>query len=219
MSDEARASVTEPWRDYERSELSAPLTAALAAFEEQGYHGTSVREIAGRAGLSVPGLYHHYPSKQSLLQGLLEMTMNDLTWRTEEALDAATEDPVDRYDAVVEVLLQFHIHRRAQAFIGSSEIRSLEPDYRPVYTQKRRKLQGIVDDLIRDGVSAGVFHTGDPKDTGRAITTMCVGVSTWYRPDGRLSADEIVARFGRIARAAVGYTGDRETSPTADEGI
>ncbi|NED61333.1 helix-turn-helix transcriptional regulator, partial [Streptomyces sp. SID10244] len=60
------------WRDYGEPELPVPLAAALAAFAEQGYHGTSVREIASRANLSVPGLYHHYPSKQSLLQGLLE---------------------------------------------------------------------------------------------------------------------------------------------------
>ncbi len=74
------------WRDYGEPELPVPLAAALAAFAEQGYHGTSVREIAARANLSVPGLYHHYPSKQSLLQGLLERTMTDLLARSEAAI-------------------------------------------------------------------------------------------------------------------------------------
>ncbi|MBT0567544.1 TetR/AcrR family transcriptional regulator [Williamsia sp. CHRR-6] len=196
------------WRDYGRSDLPIPLAAALSAFADHGYHGTSVREIAGRAGLSVPGLYHHYPSKQSMLQGLLEMSMDDLLWRSEQSIAAAGPEPIDRLDAVVTTLLEFHMYRREQAFIGSSEIRSLDADYRPVYTAKRRRQQQMVDEIVVDGAQRGVFVTGDPYDTGRAITTMCVGVSIWYRPDGRLSPDELVDRWGRIARDTVGYVGD-----------
>ncbi|MGJ0118421.1 TetR/AcrR family transcriptional regulator [Williamsia sp. MIQD14] len=208
MTEESPLAVTEAWRDYGRADLPVPLAAALASFAEQGYHGTSVREIAARAGLSVPGLYHHYPSKQSMLQGLLELTMADLLWRSEQSIAAAGDDPVDQFDAVVETLLQFHIHRRAQAFIGSTEIRSLDDDYRKSYTSKRREQQRMVDDIIIAGVRAGVFITEVPEDTGRAVTTMCVGVSTWYKPEGRLSPDEIVTRFRGIARATVGYVGD-----------
>ncbi len=207
MTDESFPDLTEAWRDYGRADLPAPLAAALSAFADQGYHGTSVREIAARAGLSVPGLYHHYPSKQSMLQGLLERTMSDLLWRTESAIDAAGADPADRFDAVVEALLQFHLHRREQAFIGSTEIRSLDADYREIYTGMRRHQQKMVDEVVRAGVAAGIFVTGDPEDTGRAIATMCVGVSTWYKPGGRLSPQEIVVRFRRIARDAAGYVG------------
>ena len=83
-TDDRDVAVTEPagWRDYGATELPVPLAAALDTFAEHGYHGTSVREIASRANLSVPGLYHHYPSKQSLLQGLLERTMTDLLTRS-----------------------------------------------------------------------------------------------------------------------------------------
>ena len=114
------------WRDYGAAELPVPLAAALAAFAEHGYHGTSVREIAARANLSVPGLYHHYPSKQSLLQGLLERTMTDLLARSELAIAEAGSEPVKQFDAVVESLLRFHMYRREQAFVGSTEIRSLD---------------------------------------------------------------------------------------------
>lgn len=199
----------ELWRQYGEEELPAPLAAALAAFAEQGYHGTSVREIAARAGLSVPGLYHHYPSKQSLLQGLLGLTMTDLLARSRAALEQADDTPVDRFDAVVESLLRFHMYRREQAFVGSTEIRSLEPVYRIEYIAYRDEQQHMIDALVRDGVDSGDFRCPNPIDAGRAVTTMCVGVSTWYRPTGRLGPDELVSRYLLIARQMVGYFSDQ----------
>ncbi|PYE18067.1 TetR family transcriptional regulator [Williamsia limnetica] len=193
------------WRHYGEEDLPAPLAAALAAFAEHGYHGTSVRDIAARAGLSVPGLYHHYPSKQSLLQGLLELTMSDLLGRSRAALEQAGGSPVERFDAVVESLLLFHMYRRAQAFVGSTEIRSLEPVFRVEYIATRDEQQRMVDAIVQAGVDSGEFRTPHPVDAGRAVTTMCVGVSTWYRPSGRLGPDELVARYLLIARQMVGY--------------
>jgi AcrR family transcriptional regulator len=192
------------WREYGPPSLPVPLAAALGAFAEHGYHGTSVRDIAARAQLSVPGLYHHYPSKQSLLQGLLELTMLDLQQRCRQAVAEAGPDPVDRFDAIVESLLRFHMFRQEQAFIGSSEIRSIDDDYRATYVGYRDDVQRMLDDIIVAGVAGGDFTTDSPKGAGRAIATMCVGVSTWYRDDGELSADELIAQNLHYARAIVG---------------
>ncbi|WP_043456168.1 TetR/AcrR family transcriptional regulator [Gordonia polyisoprenivorans] len=196
---------TSSWRDYGEAELPVPLAAALAAFAEHGYHGTSVREIAARAGLSVPGLYHHYPSKQSLLQGLLERTMTDLLARSEQAIREAGPEPVRRFDAVVESLLRFHMYRREQAFVGSTEIRSLDDSYKPTYIGHRDRQQHMVDEIVFAGVEAGDFETEYPKDAARAVATMCVGVSTWFKLDGELGADELIRRNLVLARQIVGY--------------
>ncbi|WLP88869.1 TetR/AcrR family transcriptional regulator [Gordonia sp. NB41Y] len=198
-------STEDGWRDYGVEELPVPLAAALAAFAEHGYHGTSVREIAARANLSVPGLYHHYPSKQSLLQGLLERTMTDLLARSEKAIEEAGPEPINRFDAVVESLLRFHMYRREQAFVGSTEIRSLDDDYRPTYIGYRDRQQRMVDEIVFAGVGEGVFATEYPKDAARAVATMCVGVSTWFKLDGELGADELIRRNLQLARSIVGY--------------
>jgi AcrR family transcriptional regulator len=200
------STVSGGWRIYGPRTLPAPLEAALLAFAEHGYHGTSVREIAARAKLSVPGLYHHYPSKQSLLQGLLELTMLDLVARCEQAVAEAGAKPVAQFDAVVESLLRFHMFRQEQAFIGSTEIRSIDDGYRDTYVGLRDRQQRIVDDIIAAGVAGGDFTTTAAKGAGRAITTMCVGVSTWYRVDGAMSPDELIAENLGFARAIVGLT-------------
>lgn len=205
MADAVAPVTAGAWREYGPRSLPAPLEAALAAFVEQGYHGTSVRDIAARANLSVPGLYHHYPSKQSLLQGLLEVAMLDLLARSEAAVAEAGPDPLARFDAVVESLLRFHMFRRELAFVGSTEIRSIDDDYRDTYVGYRDRLQRIVDDIIADGAASGAFTATSPKAAGRAITTMCVGVSSWFRPDGPSTPDELVVENLGFARAIVGY--------------
>ena len=47
------------------------LTAALAVFSRDGYHGTSMNDVAVAAGVTKPVLYQHFPSKQSLYVELL----------------------------------------------------------------------------------------------------------------------------------------------------
>lgn len=194
------------WRVYSDSGLSKPLAAALAAFVEQGYHGASIRDIAARAGLSVPGLYHHYPSKNALLMGLTNAAMDELLERSGEADAEAGAEPGARFDAVVESLLRFHMARRELAFVASSEVRSMEPAERLAYIARRDEQQRMLDRIVADGVAAGEFSARHPADAARAVATMCVAVSSWYRPDGPLSPDELAVRYLDIARGMVGAT-------------
>src|SRR3546814_2670290 len=75
-----RAELTDEgwWRCYSDDYgLGGVLEAALDCFVEFGFHGTSVRTIAAKASLSVPGLYHHYRSKQELLATLLGLSRSE----------------------------------------------------------------------------------------------------------------------------------------------
>lgn len=199
------AASTGRWRQYDGSALPAPLAAALEVFAEQGYHGTTIRQVAGRAGLSVPGLYHHYPSKQALLAGIVDASMDELLSRSFAAEREAGVDPLARYDAVIESLLRFHMHRRDQAFVTSSELRSLEPAARARHIDQRDRQQRQVDEIVVDGANAGVFAAEYPLDAARAAVTMCVAVASWYRPSGSMSVDQLVSRYAELARRLVGY--------------
>lgn len=56
---------------------------ATELFAERGFHGTAVEEVARSAGISIPVLYDHFPSKQALHRRLLERHFADLRaiWR------------------------------------------------------------------------------------------------------------------------------------------
>ena len=123
--------------------------------------------------------------------------------RSRAAVAEAGPTASERFDAVVESLLRFHMFRRDQAFVASRETRSMEPQARAAYIAQRDEQQRMLDDIVVAGVADGVFRTPFPEDASRAVVTMCVGLSTWYREDGPLTPDELVERYVRIARATV----------------
>lgn len=201
------------WREYGPLELPRILDAALQAFYQHGYHGTTTRDLARRAGLSVPGVYHYYPSKQDILVELMMVIIDELLTRSRQALATAAPDPRSQFDALVESLLRFHMYRRMAAIVSTSELRSLEPGNRERYVAKRDEQQRMLDRVILDGVESGDFSTPYPKDASRGIASLCVGVASWYRPDGSLSVEALVERYMTIARSMVGITAGAPVRP------
>lgn len=192
------------WRDYTVDGLPPMLASALECFMEHGYHGTTIRQLAARTGLSVPGLYHYYPSKQALLVAIASHAMNDLWIRSEQAIAEAGSDLSRQFDLLVQCLVLFHARRRGQAFIAFSEIRSLEPDARAAHIAARDRQQHLMDRILEEGTAAGIFTAPHPREAGTAVVTMCTGVAQWFRLDGELSPEELAERYRVIARMTVG---------------
>ena len=194
----------EDWRTYADQNLPRVLAAALEAFAEKGYHGTTTRQLATKAGLSVPGIYHHYPSKQDILFDLMMVIIEELLDRSRRALASAEPDPRSQFDALVESLLRFHMFRSRGAIVSTSELRSLDLENRVAYVARRDEQQRMLDKIILAGVEGQQFTTPYPADASRAIASMCVGVANWYRPDGALSVETLLDHYLSIAESIAG---------------
>ncbi len=178
------------WRHFEPIDLGPALGGALSSFLEFGYHGSTMRGIAERAGLSVAGLYHHYASKQLLLVTLLDRTMAELTQRT-AAAGAAGGDPWTRFAHLVECQALFHSHRRELGFIGATEMRSLAAPARARIAEVRKGEQARIDAETLAACRAGVFGTARPREAARAVVTMCTAIPQWYRHGGLSTPEEL----------------------------
>ncbi|GLI28578.1 TetR family transcriptional regulator [Agromyces rhizosphaerae] len=192
------------WRDYSDDPLPPILRAAVECFVESGFHGTTVRLIAARAGLSVPGYYHHYPSKEDTLVAVMRHAMADLYGRTLAADATAGSDPVDRLAAHVECLVLFHAHRGDLAFIAASEIRALGPSARDEHIAARDRQQAVLEQIVAAGVRSGAFDVAHERDAVRALVTMCTGVAQWFRPGGGLAAGQLADEYVELALRMLG---------------
>jgi AcrR family transcriptional regulator len=199
------------WRSFFPSlDLDPVLAAAADSFVALGYHGTTVREIARRADLSVPGLYHYYPSKQRMLVGVLDAAMDDLRWRLDAADAEGAPDPARRLELLVSALVLFHCYRKGLGLIATSEMRNLEPAGRRRIAARRTEVQRLVDTAVLDGSARGLFRTRYPVDASRALVTMSIAVSSCFKMTLPLSPEDVADRYVDYALSLVRY---REPNP------
>lgn len=192
------------WRQADDEDLTPILTTARDLFYEVGFHGTTVRDIATRVGVTVPALYYHHANKEAILSALLDRSISSVIRRCEQALSEAGEDPASRFRNLIECLVLYVANHRKSAAMDA-EIRALSPAVRKLYRLQRRRVLLMVTDTIDRGVSAGVFEVTSPADTGRALLGMIQAITLWFSPEGgRLTAPELAERYVDIAERTVG---------------
>lgn len=205
------------WREFSDLNLDPVIRSAITAFVRTGYHGATVRQIATGVGMSVPGVYHHYPSKQALLVAILDVTMDDLRWRVIAARDEGGT-PSERFARMVEALALFHMLRRDLAFIGASEMRSLDEPDRTRITGLRNEVQYLLDAVIAEASRAGEFSTPYAHAAARAVSTMCTSLPTWFQTDGPSAPQDVACEYAQFALAIM-RDQTSATPPTAKEGV
>lgn len=191
------------WRVFPPLDIDLVLGGAIDCFVDTGYHGTSMRTLAARIGIGVSSIYDRYPDKQQLLVRVLDVTMAELQWRTDAARNEATSS-LGEVALFVEALALFHTYRRKLAFIGASEMRSLEGTNRLRITHARDRLQYVLDVAIEQATLDGYLHTVHARTAGRAITTMCTSLPQWFRAGGTLTAEDVAQAYVEFALSMLG---------------
>ncbi len=182
------------------------LRAATALFRARGYHGASMRTLARGLRMEAASLYYHFPSKQEILFAILDRALDDLLDGLGRAV-AAADGHRERLRAAVRFHVLFHAHRRHEAFLSHSELRSLTPTNLRRVLAKRDEYEQILRGLLTAGVRAGAFHGPDVKLTTMAILTMCTGVATWFSEGGRLVPESIADRYVEMILRSVDRRG------------
>lgn len=190
-------------RGQVRSGREVVLEAAVELFTERGYHGTSMRDIAAGAGVTVASIYHHFASKQEILRHLMVRTMSDVLAVTRAALETAGPAPAERLGALIEAWVLFHTQRQAEALIGASELRSLEERGRREVVALRDEQEALFRAAVEAGVESGDFATPYPREAARAIINMGYSIASWYRPGGAISPEEMADRYRVLALGTV----------------
>jgi AcrR family transcriptional regulator len=174
-----------------RSMRECILDAAVQLFAEYGYHAAPLRDIARIAGIQAASIYHHYPSKQALLVEIMETHMRRLNSSTERIIREYT-NPLQQLHEVIGNHIRMHTTYKAEFFIIDTEIRSLEGGNRSAILSLRHTYDALLQEILHAGMERGIFHHGDVKVTSYAIIAMCTQVAAWFRPEGRLSVQQVI---------------------------
>lgn len=167
---------------------------SIELFFKKGYFATSISDIAKGTGIQKASIYYHYASKEELLFSILKSTMEDLTEYLKNSL-AGIEDVEKRMRAAVHSHVRFHLERQKENFIANSELRGLTSEHYKEIVKKRDEYECIFQGIIEEGSKKGVFAGVDVKILSYAILTLCTAGASWFKPEGRLTSDEVAVIY------------------------
>lgn len=172
------------------------LDLAARMFAERGFRATTVRDIADAAGILSGSLYHHFDSKESMVDEILTRFQEELFGRYEEIV-AEGKGPRQTLEAVVVASFEAIDRHHAEVAIYQNEAKYLAQFDRFSYLRERNsEFRKLWAGILEDGVRAGAFRKDlDVELVYRFIRdTVWVAVH-WYRPGGELSAAEIAKQY------------------------
>jgi AcrR family transcriptional regulator len=164
---------------YDRDEV---LAAAVALFNDQGYDATSVSDLAARLGLTKSAMYHHFSSKEQLLEMALGEALDGLEGvlaRPEAQRGTASERLHFVLRAAVEVLLdQLPYVTLLLRVRGNSDVEREA-------LARRRAFDHQMASLVREAQTSGSVRPDvDSAIVTRLIFGMLNSTIEWYRPTG-----------------------------------
>ena len=177
--------------------------AGIRLISKHGFEAVSLRSLASEVGIQAGSLYNYISNKQTFLFQLLTDIMNDLLAEMNSRL-SGLQDPRDRLREFIALHLEFHTRRKDEVFIGNMELRSLTARHRAKVVGLRAEYEKVLCQIIRDGKAKGIFKVSDETIASYATIAMLTGVCNWYRPNGRLSIDDLVKFHSEMVFGSLG---------------
>lgn len=183
------AGIPAPRRGRPGYDRAGILEVAVALFNEQGYDATSVADLAARLGLTKSALYHHFDSKEQLLEAALDDALGALEGVLDEP-GATTGTPAERLDHVLHAAVDVLIDRLPSVTL-LLRVRGNSPTERAAL-ERRRAFDSRVADLVSQAQDAGLIRADiDSAVTTRLVFGMINSVVEWYRPAGTIDRERL----------------------------
>jgi AcrR family transcriptional regulator len=194
------------WREITPDAARRLVVAAVEAFAERGYHATTTRDIASRAGMSPAALYIHYKTKEELLYQISRVGHVACLGLLTAARDGAGT-PGEKLAEAVRSFVRWHAEHHTTGRVVQYELGALSPEHYAEIVAMRRETERVISGIITEGVGAGAFDVPDVSGTTLAILSLCIDVARWFNPGGRRTPDDLGVLYAGLAARMVGAAG------------
>ncbi len=140
----------------------AVIEAAVELFTAHGFHKTTTRRIAQKAGMGVGSLYDYVRSKEDILFLVTEHIHGQVEERLKATLDREA-DPQSALAGAVGAYIRVCDDLSDDILLIYQESKSLPPRSRRSMLEREVRISGIFEEIIRRGVKEGVFRAGEER--------------------------------------------------------
>ena len=155
--------------------------AAVQRFAKNGYHGTTIKEIAETAGVSPGLIYSYVKDKEELLLLVFRAIFRTYQEEIPKAL-AGVNDPIKRFSAALRGYCKAVDRNVGATVVGYQESKSLSPERRKVVKALELETNRLIADTVRDCISAGYFRDVNPDLVTFRLVLFAHGwaLKNWY---------------------------------------
>lgn len=201
MTAQRPAAGSTPQADTRRDEL---LRLAAMMFAERGMRATTVRDIADSAGILSGSLYHHFSSKEEMVDEVLRGFLDWLFDRYQQIV-ATEPNPVQRLKGLFMVSFEAIETQHAAVVIYQDEAKHLSSQQRFAYIEERNKEQRKMwVEVLTQGIEEGYFRPDVDVDLVYRFIRDTTWVSVrWYQPGGPLTAHQVGEQYLAIVLGGI----------------
>ncbi|MFC9358476.1 TetR/AcrR family transcriptional regulator [Rhodococcus sp. NPDC057014] len=176
-----------------RAEL---LDIAATLFAERGLRATTVRDIADAAGILSGSLYHHFDSKESMVDEILRGFLDDLFGKYREIV-ASGLDSRATLEALVTTSYEAIDASHAAVAIYQDEVKHLVANERFTYlSELNTEFRDLWMGVLEAGVKDGSFRADiDVELAFRFLRDTAWVAVRWYRPGGSVTVDTVAKQY------------------------
>lgn len=188
------------------------LDEAAHLFAREGYDGTSLGSLADSIGITKAAIYHYFPNKNEIYEGIIVRTLeNLLSFVTAEIRTANSPEKAlqnfmeahatffeENYDSFLTLLVGFG---GMENVVMIAEAQKLRDEY-----------EVVLRSIIKDGIKNGVFRKVDVNVTSRAVLSMLNWMVRWFKPGKARSASSFATEYCNLL-----LTGLQAGNPTTSD--
>lgn len=184
------------------------LVAAVKLFADRGYEASSMRELAAEVGVKAPAIYNHFESKTDVLTMAVDYALSDFLQTVLTGIDELP--PAEQ---LFEILRRHARYKTADVSLARAQDRLVDADFlRRVlpsadYERFTAALVGYRAIVRAKLLVAAPSVASDPSVNVAVVVSamleVCDQVSSWFRPDGRLTGDQIADQCVVLVRRMV----------------
>ena len=184
------------------------LELAAAMFAERGLRATPVRDIADSAGILSGSLYHHFSSKEEMVDEVLRTFLTWLFDRYQHIVDTEP-NPLARLKGLFMASFDAIEHRHAEVVIYQDEAKRLSSQPRFSYVEElNQRHRAMWLDVLNEGIEQGYFQAGIDVDLVYRFIRDTTWVSVrWYQPGGPLTAEQVGKQYLAIVLGGIAAAG------------
>lgn len=193
-----------PFEDRRRArdeKRDAVLRTAVQMFLEDGYHHTSLVDVAKRLNITKPALYNYFESKEDILRECYRIGLK----LYEDGLHASHSDECNGIERL-RALIRAYAHVISTDFgrcVVRLDDREFKAETHDQVRQTKRRIEQAFRDAILLGTRDGSIAPCEPSLTSFAITGALNGIGAWFDPNGAFKAEEVAESYARQLTAGL----------------